>query len=66
MKLIVGRTEEIMLIDPASYKEWVSRTPLKRLGKPSEIAGAVVFLLSDLSSYMTGSEILVDGGYSSI
>ncbi|KAH7390066.1 hypothetical protein BKA64DRAFT_626802 [Cadophora sp. MPI-SDFR-AT-0126] len=59
-------TEKIMLNDPALYDEWVTRTPLKRLGKPSEIAGPVLFLLSDLSSYMTGSEMLADGGYSSI
>ncbi|KIV99817.1 uncharacterized protein PV09_08621 [Verruconis gallopava] len=59
-------TDEIIKSNPALYAEWVSRTPVKRLGKPSDIAGAVVFLLSDLSTYMTGSEILIDGGYTSI
>lgn len=36
--------------------------PLQRLGKPEEIAGPVVFLLSDLASYITGQTIFVDGG----
>jgi len=38
------------------------RTPLRRLGQPSEIGDAVAFLGSDLSSYITGTALLVDGG----
>ncbi|MET3383502.1 MULTISPECIES: SDR family NAD(P)-dependent oxidoreductase [Variovorax] len=38
------------------------RTPLRRLGKPSEIGDAVAWLGSDLSSYVTGTALLVDGG----
>lgn len=38
------------------------RTPLRRLGKPSEIGDAVAYLGSDLSSYVTGHTLLVDGG----
>ena len=37
--------------------------PFKRLGKPDEVAGAVVFLASDDSVYVTGTEMVVDGGY---
>ena len=40
----------------------MSRTPMKRLGQPDEIAGVVAFLLSDAASYMTGETVLVDGG----
>ena len=42
------------------------RTPLRRLGQPSEVADAVVWLGSDLSSYVTGIALLVDGGLLSV
>jgi len=40
----------------------LSRTPMKRLGEPGEIADVVAFLLSDASSYVTGEIVVVDGG----
>jgi glucose 1-dehydrogenase len=40
----------------------MSRTPMKRLGEPSEIADVCAFLLSDAASYMTGEIVVVDGG----
>jgi glucose 1-dehydrogenase len=40
----------------------LSRTPLRRLGEPAEIAEVVAFLLSDAASYMTGEIVVVDGG----
>ena len=44
----------------------MSRTPMKRLGEPSEIADVAAFLLSDAASYMTGQIVYVDGGRMSL
>jgi NAD(P)-dependent dehydrogenase (short-subunit alcohol dehydrogenase family) len=44
--------------------QWIqTRTPMARKGQPEEVAAAIVFLASDDSSYMTGSELYVDGGW---
>ncbi len=40
----------------------MSRTPMKRLGEPSEIADTVAYLASDAASYITGEIVVVDGG----
>lgn len=46
--------------------ENVKQFPLKRFAQPEEIANAIIFLLSDAASFITGTEITVDGGYSII
>jgi 3-oxoacyl-[acyl-carrier protein] reductase len=42
--------------------DWLTKIPLKRTGKPEDVANACLFLASDLSSYITGQVITVDGG----
>ena len=46
------------------YRRWIDGTPQARLGEPEEVASVVAFLASDAASLMTGSIVLVDGGYS--
>ncbi|WP_018465736.1 SDR family NAD(P)-dependent oxidoreductase [Calidithermus timidus] len=48
---------------PEWRRDWLGLTPLGRLGEPSEVATCAVFLASEASSYLTGSELVVDGGY---
>jgi len=50
---------------PASFVEkYKQRTPMGRMGNPEDIAGGVLFLLSNLSSYVTGQNLVIDGGWS--
>ena len=49
--------------DSARYEITVARIPLGRYGQPEDVANGVLFLASDESSFMTGSELVIDGGW---
>lgn len=58
--------EDLLVQYPGYAKLWRELTPMKRLGKPEEIKGPCVFLASNASSYMTGSVLVMDGGYTMV
>ena len=45
---------------------FLKKNPIKKLGKPSDVAGAAIFLSSEISTYITGSTIIIDGGWTII
>ncbi|MBK9048092.1 MAG: 3-oxoacyl-[acyl-carrier-protein] reductase [Bacteroidetes bacterium] len=55
-------TEMTSVLNPDVVKQWREAIPLKRGGTPEDVANLVVFLASDMSSYITGQVINVDGG----
>ena len=65
---MVFREEETDLnrdfLKGAAVQPLVKRIPLRRLGEPSDLDGALLLLVSDAGRYMTGSIVVVDGGLS--
>ena len=55
-------TDMIESLDKNTRKNMIENTPLKRIGKPQDIANSVCYLLSDRSDYTTGQTIVTDGG----
>ena len=53
------------LVEPLTeyHRQWEPKIPLGRIGRPEELTGLYVYLASDASSYMTGSDVVIDGGY---
>ena len=58
MKQVFGKEEAI--------KKLARQIPINRIGEPSDVANAVLYLASDESKFMTGSEIVLDGGLSAM
>ncbi|KAK7038114.1 NAD-P-binding protein [Favolaschia claudopus] len=61
--MLTKLTRTILSHNQELKKTWESLTPMGKMGDPEDLAGAIVFLSSDASKFMTGSEIRVDGGY---
>ncbi len=60
---IVTPMTERSRADPERYKLMLSRIPMGRFGLPEEVAAGVLYLASDESAYVTGSELVIDGGW---
>ena len=63
MNVVAGGAISTGVANPES-SEWVDEIPVGRYGTSDEVADAVLFLLSEASSYVTGQQIVVDGGVS--
>lgn len=61
--IISTEMTEGMLKDPKTMQNFLDRIPIGRVGKAEEIASVVGFLVSDLANYMTGTTVIVDGGW---
>lgn len=57
-------TDMAPIHEPRFQRYWIEDTPQNRAGEPDELGPAIVFLASDASSFMTGSVLTIDGGYS--
>jgi 2-deoxy-D-gluconate 3-dehydrogenase len=57
-------TRAYLEADPVRRQKMIDKVPLRRLGQPDDMAGAVHFLASDLAGYITGQILYVDGGWS--
>jgi NAD(P)-dependent dehydrogenase (short-subunit alcohol dehydrogenase family) len=62
--ILTAMTQDAMA-DRTRHDATIARTPLRALGTPGDIAYAVLYLASDLSTFVTGTDILVDGGLAS-
>ena len=60
---IVTPMTERRRADPTVYQRMLSRIPLGRYGEPDEVAHGVLYLASDESAFVTGSELVIDGGW---
>jgi 3-oxoacyl-[acyl-carrier protein] reductase len=58
----VIQTDMTSALPPEKLRKLAAEIPMKRTGLPPEVAGVMLFLASDLSSYVTGQVVRIDGG----
>ncbi|KAH3669254.1 hypothetical protein OGAPHI_001375 [Ogataea philodendri] len=61
--IITNMTQSLLDVEPELYDTWMRGAMLNRLATPDDFKSAVVFLLGDGSRFMTGSDLLIDGGH---
>ncbi|PYH80342.1 D-arabinitol dehydrogenase ArbD [Aspergillus uvarum CBS 121591] len=61
--MLTALTRKILDENPELRDKWISLIPVGKMGTPEDLMGAVTFLLSDASRYITGADLRVDGGY---
>ncbi|TFK30050.1 NAD-binding protein [Coprinopsis marcescibilis] len=64
--MLTKLTRTILEGNPELKETWEKLTPMGRMGNPEDLRGAIVFMASDASRFMTGTEIRIDGGYTCI
>ncbi|KAF2454147.1 hypothetical protein BDY21DRAFT_354216 [Lineolata rhizophorae] len=61
--MLTALTKKILDDNPELSKKWTSLIPQGKMGRPEDLMGAVTFLCSDASGYVTGADLRIDGGY---
>ncbi|MFH8252032.1 SDR family oxidoreductase [Microbacterium sp. B2969] len=64
--VLTDLTQQIIDREPELEADWISRIPQGRMATPQDLTGLVVFLASPASSYLTGQQIVIDGGYTAV
>ncbi|KZP01118.1 NAD-binding protein [Calocera viscosa TUFC12733] len=64
--MLTALTKQVVAPHVGMLESWAEKTPMGRVGDPEDLKGAIVYLASDASKFTTGSELVVDGGYSII
>ena len=59
-------TELVEKLDPNLRKTWIDMIPFHRMGTPDELACGILYLMSDASTYTSGTDLIMDGGFTSI
>ena len=61
--MLVGAAVPAHDLEPDALERFIDWTPLKRTGTPEDIAAGVTYLASDESAFVTGAELVIDGGF---